>query len=955
MKKLSDNPYRLSLGGLMLVASISCTTGLAPSALAQTVSSSSAASAASTIGITQTAANAAQLYVNTAFWADAHYTINGGGQMNVAMIQQGGKNTFNLSNLPAGAVIQYRFTYFNGSFAVDSPWNSFTLGSSSSSVVVSSSAPSSVAPSSSSAPSSAIAPSSASVPASASAASTSSLASNMCQMQQTGASSARVNLASGSWATLHYSVNGAGQLNVNMNQTGGNNSYEINGLSAGNLISYSCTYWDTALGYARDTVPATFTFAAPSSSSQSSSLAPASSSAPSSSQVIGSSSSTPSSSPVISSSSSAASSVALGDITPLFNQNTQLEAVIQYDRGDALVTRFSDRGRDRHAKENHFQAYDHYLTFYWEQRTAAIEIIDYVAKGGTKIVMKVRAEGLLDNAQAENRWWYVGRNTLAEYCGNGVMERINVPGDSRFHYYKEDSWNCREGRAIQLGDQMEFEISQFLDKGGVLRGRDNYYGTTYLYIVGQGLVPWDVTDRHAFVGGLFKQRDSIPLPVSARLGGDTTLHVQMTAEPDGHFQQMANNLGYENGQPFVLGRRVHHSSFVDGSHDENIDNGIFTELVGKAGSRYINDRCADCHERNGRAEVAAVGEPLDLWVFKVGDAQGNPHPLLGRVLQPEANGGASAEGEPSIAAWTETNGLRKPVYQFSGVQPETFSARLAPQLVGMGLLEAIPETAILAQEDPMDANNDGISGRAQRVIDPATGATRLGRFGYKAATGSLKHQIVAAFNSDMGVMTAQLPNPDCGASQSNCGPSGAEIADVQVDNLVKYIALLGVRGQRDYNKPEVIQGRALFNNIGCQSCHTGSYVTSEFAVFAELRSQAIQPYSDLLLHDMGPELADNLGEGLATGAEWRTAPLWGLGVSACVTGGVTGLRGNAPAFGLDGQEVCVPKESYLHDGRARTIDEAIRWHGGEGANARANYSALSATDQAALLAFLKSL
>jgi CxxC motif-containing protein (DUF1111 family) len=746
-----------------------------------------------------------------------------------------------------------------------------------------------------------------------------------------------------------------------MNQTGGNNSYVINGLSAGNQISYRCTYWDTAAGFARETALASYTFAAPSSSSQpsstppsSSSIAPSSSSVPSSS-VAPSSSSTPSSSPVASSSSSVASSVALGNITPLFDQNTALEPVIQYDRGDALVTRFSDRGRDRHAKENHFQAYDHYLTFYWEQRTAAIEIIDYVAKGGTKIVMKVRAEGLLDNAQAENRWWYVGRNTLAEYCGNGVMDRVNVPGDSRFHYYKEDSWNCREGRAIQIGDQMEFEISQFLDKGGVLRGRDNYYGTTYLYIVGQGLVPWDVTDRNAFVGGLFKQRDSIPLPVSARLGGDTTLHVQMTAEPDGHFQQMATNLGYENGQPFVLGRRVHHTSFVDGTHDENFENGVFTEMVGKAGTRYINDRCADCHERNGRAEVAAIGQSLDLWVFKVGDAQGNPHPLMGSVLQPEANSGATSEGAAVISSWTETNGLRKPNYQFSGVQPETFSARLAPQLVGMGLLEAIPESAILANEDPNDSNNDGISGKAQRVIDPVTNETRLGRFGYKAATGSLKHQIAAAFNTDMGVMTSVMPNPDCGSSQTNCGPSGSELANQHLDNLVKYVALLGVRGQRDYNKPEVIQGKALFASIGCQGCHTPSFTTSPYAPFAELRNQVIQPYTDLLLHDLGPEMADSLGEGEATGAEWRTAPLWGLGVSACVTGGVTGLRGNAPAFGLDGQEVCVPKESYLHDGRARTIEEAIQWHGGEGANSRASYNALSATQKAAVQAFLKSL
>ena len=755
---------------------------------------------------------------------------------------------------------------------------------------------------------------------------------------------------------MHYSVNGGAQLNVSMNQSAGNNSYLINGLSAGNQISYRCTYWDTSAGFARETSLASFTLAAPSSSSQPSSVAPSSSSAaPQSSSSLSSSSRSVASS-VASSTSSANSSIALGQITPLFNQNTALEPVIQYDRGDALVTRISDRGRDRHAKENHFQAYDHYLTFYWEQRTAAIEIIDYVAKGGTKIAMNVRAEGLLDNAQAENRWWYVGRNTLAEYCGNGVMQRVNGPaGDSRFHYYKEDSWNCREGRPIQSGDKMEFEISQFLDKGGVLRGRDNYYGTTYLYIVGQGLVPWDVTDRNSFVGGLFKQRDSIPLPVSARLGGDTTLHVQMTAEPDGHFQQMANNLGYENGQPFVLGRRVHHTSFVDGTHDENSANGVFADTLGKSGNRYINDRCADCHERNGRAEVAGVGQPLDKWVFKVGDAQGNPHPLLGRVLQPEANGGATSEGNAVIASWTELNGLRKPNYQFNGTQPETFSARLAPQLVGMGLLEAIPESAILANEDVNDSNNDGISGKAQRAIDPVTGQTRLGRFGYKAAATSLKHQVAAAFNTDMGVMTSVMPNPDCGSSQTDCGSSGSEIANQHLDNLVKYIGLLGVRGQRDYNKPEVIQGKALFESIGCQGCHTPSYVTSQYAPFAELRNQTIQPYTDLLLHDLGAEMADSLGEGEASGAEWRTAPLWGVGVSACVTGGVTGLRGNAPAFGLDGQEVCTPKESYLHDGRARTLDEAIQWHGGEGTHSRANYNALSPTQKAAVQAFLKSL
>jgi CxxC motif-containing protein (DUF1111 family) len=747
----------------------------------------------------------------------------------------------------------------------------------------------------------------------------------------------RASVTGGDIVDIHYTVNGGGQQNLRMNNSGGNWTYDIGGLPAGAVVSVSFTIIKNGAGQTTGWTSYTLGGGASSTPSSSSSSSVPSSSAPSSSSVAPPSSS------------SVASSAPLGNIVPLYNSSTALEPVTKFDRGDALVTRISDRARDRHAKENHFQAYDHFLTFYWEQRTATIEIVDYVAKGGTTVRMNVVTQGKLDDLQAENRWFYIGMNTLAEYCGNGVMNRVDD-----FHYWKESSWNCRENRPIQIGDKLEFEMSQFLDVTKVLQGRDNYYGTTYLYIVGQGLVPWDVTDKVPFVGGVFKQRDSIPVPVSARLGGDTSLHVQMTAEPDGHFQQMATNLADINGQPFVLGRRIHHTSFTSGNHDENPDNGIFAEMVGKAGTRYVSDRCSHCHERNGRAPVAAVGEPLDRWVFKVGNAQGNPHPDLGRVLQPIANGGATSEGTPSIAFWSESNGLRSPNYQFSGVQPQTFSARIAPQLVGMGLLEAIPESAILANEDVNDSNGDGISGKAQRVTDPVTGQTRLGRFGYKAATTSVKHQVASAFNTDMGVMTNMFPNPDCGSNQTNCGPSGAEISDTHVNNLVKYIALLGVRPQRDYNNPQVINGRTLFNNIGCNACHVESFTTSQYHPFAELRSQTIKPYTDLLLHDMGPGLADNLGEGIATGAEWRTAPLWGLGVSACVTGGVTGYPGGVP-FGMDGNEVCVPKASYLHDGRARTIEEAILWHGGEGENAKNGYVALSSSQKQDLLRFLESL
>lgn len=745
------------------------------------------------------------------------------------------------------------------------------------------------------------------------------------------------------WAVVHYSINTAGQMNVGMEQTGNRNEWTLDGLSEGDSISYWFTY-NTSTG-AVDTDSQTHTLGEAGSSSDSDNDGvmdenDACPGTPAGVSVDGQGCEDASPPPP---------GTALGDIVPLYNQDTALEPTITYDRGDALVTRISDRARDRHAKENHFQAYDHFLSFYWEDRTAAIEIVDYVAKGGDSIRMNVKTLNKLDDAQAENRWFYMGEGTLAEYCGNGVMQT----NDNR-NYWKEDSWNCREGRPIEIGDKLEFEISQFLDAATLPRGRANYYGTTYLYIVGEGLVPWDVTDKEVFTAGKTFQRDSIPIPESARMGGDTTLHVQMTAEPDGHFQQMATNLSYENGQPWVLGRRVHHTSFVDGRHDEHEENGVFSGMEGLAGNRYINERCTSCHVRNGRAVPADLGQPLDKWVFKVGDAEGNPHPDLGRVLQPTGTAGESDEGRVVLASWTEFDGLRSPNYSFSQIRPATFSARIAPQLNGLGLLEAIPEEAVMALADENDEDGDGISGRAQKVVDPVSGETRLGRFGYKAGTASLKHQVAAALNTDIGVTTSILTTPDCGPSQAGCDSPTIELDDEHLGNLVKYISLLGVRPQRDYADATVQQGAQVFEDIGCGGCHVSSFQTSDFHPLAELRSQTIHPYTDLLLHDMGPGLADNLGEGVATGAEWRTAPLWGVGLAACVTGGVEGPRG-WDAFGLDGYETCTPEHGYLHDGRARTLDEAIRWHAGEAEAARQAYEGLGEGDREAVIRFIESL
>jgi CxxC motif-containing protein (DUF1111 family) len=208
--------------------------------------------------------------------------------------------------------------------------------------------------------------------------------------------------------------------------------------------------------------------------------------------------------------------------------------------------------------------------------------------------------------------------------------------------------------------------------------------------------------------------------------------------------------------------------------------------------------------------------------------------------------------------------------------------------------------------------------------------------------------VASAFNLDMGVMTSVFPNPDCGSSQTDCGAGGSEVSDTHLNNLVKYISTLGVRPQRNLSDAAVQRGQTQFATIGCVACHTGTTIqTSQYHPLGELRSQTIRPYTDMLLHDMGTDMADNLGEGQATGAEWRTAPLWGLGLSACVTGGVTDAA--------QGSQVCTPVHSYLHDGRARTIEEAILWHGGEGQASKAAYQALSLSQKQDVLKFLESL
>lgn len=621
----------------------------------------------------------------------------------------------------------------------------------------------------------------------------------------------------------------------------------------------------------------------------------------------------------------------LGDIVPLFDANTELEPAHVVDTPEALTTYWSDRARDRHAREARFNAYEHYLHIYWEKRTAEVEIIDTVGKvPNGNVTFNVKTLWKLDDKQAELRFFFRGIGTVAEYSDNRPMTPV---GNDGLHYTRTVS-SKPGGGALQVGDKMEFELSQFLQKtwnGQTLVGRDNYYGTTMLYIAGKGLVPWAQTGAQCQNRDEQVCRDSEPIPEHALLGGMTTIHELSSGEPESVFMQLAGNMNSMNGQRFVLGRRSIHTNFDDGHHDESPENPYWTEQAGKLGPLFINHSCNQCHFQNSRAVPPANGTPLTKYVIKVGDEQGNPHAQWGSALQPADNG---SEPTPSIASWTEEGGLRKPVFAFNGGTPEHFSPRVSPQLVGLGLLEAIPELDILALADPDDADGDGISGRVHKVKDPVNPSiTRLGRFGWKAGQASVKYQVAAALRTDMGVLTSVFPTPDCGSAQQNCGPSTPEFSDVDLDNLTLYISLLAVRNQRDWTNPQVIQGKQVFTDIGCAKCHTPEFKTSEYAVHSELRNQTIRPYTDLLLHDMGPGLADTLPEGEASYLEWRTPPLWGIGYTAATAGA----------------------ESYLHDGRARNLTEAILWHGGEGEASKTAFEGLPQGEKDALLAFLKSL
>ncbi len=434
------------------------------------------------------------------------------------------------------------------------------------------------------------------------------------------------------------------------------------------------------------------------------------------------------------------------------------------------------------------------------------------------------------------------------------------------------------------------------------------------------------------------------------LGGDTTRAVQGANA----FGFPAAALSNEERRVFEIGDSFFTQNWVTAPASTDARDGL--------GPMFNAQACSSCHLHDGRGVPASTGDGdlgLLLRLSVPGDGVDNvplPHPTYGDQLQDRAVGGVPAEGQlvissadvPGAYADGTPYVLRAPTYTiespaFGDLGDDVMvSPRLAPQVIGMGLLEAIPEASILANVDPDDTDADGVSGRPNRVVDPETEETELGRFGWKANAPTVRVQAAGAFNGDMGITSSLLPDESCTAEQTACvrAPGGGavgepEIPDDRLGSVVFYTRTLAVPASRDAGDERVQQGAESFVAMGCAACHVDTFTTGSIDVVGveALSDQTIHPYTDLLLHDMGGGLADGRPDFEATGSEWRTPTLWGLGLIDDVNG----------------------ERFLLHDGRARTIVEAILWHGGEGTAAMEAFRTADAATRDALVDFLEAL
>lgn len=455
-------------------------------------------------------------------------------------------------------------------------------------------------------------------------------------------------------------------------------------------------------------------------------------------------------------------------------------------------------------------------------------------------------------------------------------------------------------------------------------------------------------------GGLKVHADThagFPLQDTPNTGGDGTVE-----QPDTNAYSLPQgNLSMTKRLDFSVGNSFFRNPWVEAPASTTARDGL--------GPLFNTNSCQGCHIKDGRGHPPGVDEPpvsLFLRLAVPADPEADadillthgfkPAPIYGSQLQTAALPAAKPEADMVLTWKTITKTLadgtkvelREPSYAIEnpnyGPLPDNLliSPRVAPPMIGMGLLEAIPIADFEALADPQDTNGDDITGKLNQVWDLATQQTVPGRFGWKAAEPNVRQQSMGAFAGDMGLTSSLKPTTDCTPEQEcdRFSEGGQpEVSDKIANFVTFYAKSLAVPARRNMKAPSVQKGAQLFNETGCAACHTPRHVTGTDKDRPDLSNQIIWPYTDLLLHDMGPALADGRDEFLANGNEWRTPPLWGIGLAQIVN----------------------PQAGFLHDGRARTLEEAILWHGGEAAPAVARFSQFSTDNRRALLDFLNSL
>jgi len=630
-----------------------------------------------------------------------------------------------------------------------------------------------------------------------------------------------------------------------------------------------------------------------------------------------------------------------------------------------LTVKLAGRFRDRHPNE---WRYDHFVDTYFAGPTFDLTMVDH----GDAVDVTIAPQASMNVEAVDFKNYECFGSGMggaipspAPLCGTppalaAVGVRATNTGNSVFTTRVDH---------LSYGQLLDFELT-------FVRSR-TYYTEWFQYFVGSGRLQPKVQHPWAHAAGdqsvtdvsidQFGYAQHVPNLSPAELQTFIAGKVLFEADFDTH-------VGYNPTTTFDCPRGQAVGSVVPPITSPPLASPLFTAgnsfsnvaLAGITRPGYTASACFSCHHLDGKGQPPddkGMGSML-LKLFSVDGKSSGPDPVYGTVLDQHGAGGGAPEVKAAVT-WQPVTGtfadgtpyaLRKPVVALNSLRDGALSAsthisaRIPRPVFGLGLLEAVPEETIVALADPDDANADGISGRPNFVTDARTGAKAIGRFGWKAGIASLREQAALAFVNDIGVTSPLYPKHRCGAMQPGCmsGVSDAapQLSDTDLDHIQGYLRELSVPPRRNYEDAQAVMGKTYFAAIGCIKCHVGNLVTSSTYEVPELRGIDIQPFTDLLLHDMGDGLADDapVEEGTASGREWRTCPLWGNGTGAAV------MYPAIDAFDPNGDPP--PGGVYLHDGRARSITEAILWHGGEAQPMRDAFVAMSAAARTALLAYV---